>query len=274
MAVNRNGHILGHGIVHLLDLADVQHGAVTFHGVGQVQGSCTGFHHSLQNFNHEVHVFQAVAKMFATEFHVTLVAHQGLGKLHAIYSAGLHLVRSHMEHMFHGERACSQEGMDTGVRSILDGFPAALNVAGDATSQTGDHHLLGNFVACGSHFGSKLSQFLYRFKIHFRRSGETHFGTLHTQLQQLEVNILLLGIVPGLGQSLVSVTQSDVIKERFSCLVGTIHHTFHLSYLLPASICRKYQILRIKNKKLTIKRDPRHIRSGPFYWLKSLIDSR
>ena len=39
---------------------------------------------------------------------------------------------------------------------------------------------------------------------------------LHTELQEQQINIFFLGVVPGLRKSLVTITQCYVIEEWFS----------------------------------------------------------
>ena len=54
------------------------------------------------------------------------------------------------------------------------------------------------------------------------------------QLEQLQVNVLFLGVVPGLRKRLVAVTQGDIVKEGLSC-ISFVH--FFIS--LPAPLRRK-----------------------------------
>ena len=229
VAVHRDRDILRQGFVHLLDLVHVQQGTIAFHRIRQVDGGRAGFHHGLQHVNYKIHVFEAVTEMFGTEFHRTLVTHQGLCELHAMHGLFLDLFGGQVQHMFHGEGACGEEGMNTRVRSILNRFPATLDIAFHAAGQTGHHDALCNFVAFFGHLGGELSKFLTRFEIHFRRGGETDFGTLHTQLQQLQINIFFLRIIPGFRKGLVTVAQCDVIEERFSFVAHLI--LFHFVIL-------------------------------------------
>ena len=216
MAVHRNRDVLGQSFVDLLDLVDVELRAVAFHRVRQVDRRSTGFDNSLQNVNHKIHVFEAVTKMFGAEFHIALVANERLCKLHALHSLFLDLFGRHVQHVFHGQGACSEERMDARMRSVLDSFPAALDIAFDAASEARNHDVLCSFVAFFRHLSGELCKFHDRFKIHFARGRETDFGTLHTELQEQQINIFFLGVVPGLRKSLVTITQCYVIEEWFS----------------------------------------------------------
>ena len=108
--------------------------------------------------------------------------------------------------------------MNTRMRSVLHRFPAALDIALHAASQTRYHDALCDFVAFFGHLGCQLGKFLTRFEIHLARSRETDFGALHAEFQELQVHVLFLGIVPGLRERLVTVTQCYVIEEGLSCI--------------------------------------------------------
>ena len=230
VAMDRDGNVLGQGFINLLNLVHVQEGPIPLHRIGQVYGGGSRLHHGLQHVNHKIHVVQAVPEVFGAELHVALVPYQGLGQLHALDGLFLHLFRSQVQHMLHGELAGGEEGVDTRVGGVLHRLPAALDIAFHAAGKARDHHLLGNFVPFFRHLGGELGQFLAGFKIHLARGGEPHLGAVHAQFQKLQVHVLFLCVVPGLGQRLVSVTQRDIIKERLSlCHFGSIYFTHLIS---------------------------------------------
>ena len=216
MAVHRNRDVLGQSFVNLLDLVNVELRAIAFHRVRQVDRRSTGFNNSLQNVNHKIHVFEAVAKMFGTELHIALVTDERLCKLHALHGLFLDLFGRHVQHVFHGQGACGKERMDARMRSVLDSFPAALDIAFDAASEARNNDVLRGFVTFSRHLRGELCKFHDRFKIHFARGRETDFGPLHTELQEQQINIFFLGVVPRLRKSLITITQCYVIEEWFS----------------------------------------------------------
>ena len=234
VAVHRNRNIFRQGFVHLLDLVHIQERTVAFHRIRQVDGRRTGFDHGLQHVNHEIHIFEAVTEVLGAEFHVALVAHERLGKLHAMNRLLLDLFGGQVQHVLHRERACREERMDTRVRRKLHSLPATLDIAFHAAGQARDNHALCHLVAFLGHLRGELRQFLARFEVHLGRSRETDFGTLHAELQELQVNVLFLGVVPGLRKRLVAVTQGDIVKEGLSC-ISFVH--FFIS--LPAPLHRK-----------------------------------
>ena len=236
VAVHRDGDIFRQSLVHLLDLVHVQRGAVAFHRIRQVDGRRTGFNHGLQHVNHEIHVLEAVAEVLGAEFHVALVAHERLGKLHAMNRLLLDLFGGQVQHVLHRERACREERMDTRVRRKLHSLPATLDIAFHAAGQARDNHALCHLVAFFGHLRGQLRQFLARFKVHLGRSREADFGTLHAELQELQVNVLFLGVVPGLRERLVAVTQGDIVKERLSVRhIGTYIAHFSSPCRLPCA---------------------------------------
>ena len=148
----------------------------------------------------------------------------------------LDLFGAQVQHVLHRERACREEGMDTRVRCKLHGLPAALDIAFHAAGQARNHDALCHLVAFLGHLRGELREFLARFKVHLGRSREADFGTLHAELQELQVNVLFLGVVPGLRERLVAVTQGDIVKERLSVRhIGTYIAHFSSPCRLPCA---------------------------------------
>ena len=184
-------------------------------GVGDVQRSCARIHRGLQHVAHEIEV--GPRGVLGTELHILGVL---AGPTHRRGGLGQHLVRTHLELVFHVGRAGGDEGVDASLGGRLNGLPAPVDVLVGGARQATDGGTLDG-----------RGDGVHSLEVTLAGNGEAGLDVVNPQTGQLLGDLQLLPHVQGDARGLLAVAKGGVEDDH---PIGT-HLLTHGWYSFPGS---------------------------------------
>jgi len=179
------------------DVAD-KSGIFTGNGISYSIRQVDGGRSCLDYFRHHAHqkVRMGTGGILSGKFDIRRISG---GTFHARYRHFHHLIRAFAQLVFHVDGRCGEEGVNTRLRCMANGFPCAIDISRRTTGQSGDFSIF-----------HQSRDGLHGLEIPLAGSGKARFQTVHTQYFQLMRKTEFFLKIHGRAGALFPVAQCGV----------------------------------------------------------------